>query len=68
MGLDKGHPEKDGVLVNMSTLAEEVKSRLERKKADAVAAVIASEVDAGKDVVVDDAVIAKVEGLDLKEQ
>ncbi|QSS52208.1 histidyl-tRNA synthetase [Histoplasma capsulatum var. duboisii H88] len=68
MGLDKGHPEKDGVLVNVSTLAEEVKSRLERKKANAAAAVIASEVDAGKDVVIDDAVIAKVEGLDLKEQ
>ncbi|KAI1941012.1 Cytoplasmic and mitochondrial histidine tRNA synthetase [Ophidiomyces ophidiicola] len=33
MGLPEGHPEKDGVLVKISTLPLEVKSRLERRNA-----------------------------------
>ena len=32
MGLDAGHPEKDGVLVDLGALVGEVKSRLARKK------------------------------------
>ncbi|PGH31555.1 histidyl-tRNA synthetase [[Emmonsia] crescens] len=68
MGLDKGHPEKDGVLVNLSTLAEEVKERLERKKA-ATTAAAATVIDVGKEDVADEAVIAKkMEDLDVKEQ
>lgn len=31
MGLPEGHPEKDGVLVKISDLPSEVKSRLERR-------------------------------------
>ncbi|EEP75777.1 histidyl-tRNA synthetase [Uncinocarpus reesii 1704] len=33
MGLPKGHPEKDGVLVRIEALASEVKSRIEKRKA-----------------------------------
>ncbi|KAK2771714.1 Cytoplasmic and mitochondrial histidine tRNA synthetase [Emmonsiellopsis sp. PD_33] len=33
MGLKEGHPEKDGVLVDLETLAQDVKGRLERKQA-----------------------------------
>ncbi|KAL2361044.1 Cytoplasmic and mitochondrial histidine tRNA synthetase [Blastomyces dermatitidis] len=63
MGLDKGHPEKDGVLVNLSTLAEEVKERLERKKTAAAAAAAASAIDA------DEAgIVKKIEDLDVKGQ
>ncbi|PGH07399.1 hypothetical protein AJ79_06301 [Helicocarpus griseus UAMH5409] len=59
MGLEKGHPEKDGVLVNLTSLAEEVKARLERKRS-AAAATNAGE---GKD----ETVIEKgVEGLVVK--
>ncbi|KAK9417077.1 hypothetical protein SUNI508_09095 [Seiridium unicorne] len=32
LGLSDGHPEKEGVLVNLANVAEEVKSRLQRKK------------------------------------
>lgn len=32
MGLKEGHPEKDGVMVNMPELVREVKKRLQRKK------------------------------------
>lgn len=32
LGLREGHPEKDGVLVNMSALVTEVKKRLRRKE------------------------------------
>ncbi|KAL1953793.1 hypothetical protein VTO42DRAFT_2254 [Malbranchea cinnamomea] len=32
MGLPEGHPEKEGVLVELSNLAQEVKKRLEKKK------------------------------------
>lgn len=32
MGLQDGHPEKEGVLVNLSNMAAEVKARLQRKK------------------------------------
>jgi histidyl-tRNA synthetase len=31
MGLQEGHPEKDGVLVNLSELVSEVRQRLRRK-------------------------------------
>jgi histidyl-tRNA synthetase len=31
MGLQEGHPEKEGVLVNISDLVDEVKSRIKRK-------------------------------------
>ncbi|KAI0168779.1 hypothetical protein BJ166DRAFT_463748 [Pestalotiopsis sp. NC0098] len=33
MGLNDGHPEKEGVLVSLANVAEEVKQRLQRKKA-----------------------------------
>jgi histidyl-tRNA synthetase len=33
MGLSDGHPEKEGVLVSLANVAEEVKYRLQRKKA-----------------------------------
>jgi histidyl-tRNA synthetase len=32
MGLPDGHPEKDGVLIDLSTVAQEVKQRLQRKR------------------------------------
>lgn len=32
MGLEDGHPEKDGVLVDLASVASEVKSRLEGKR------------------------------------
>ncbi|KAM0819298.1 putative histidine--tRNA ligase [Seiridium cardinale] len=32
LGLSDGHPEKEGVLVNLANVAEEVKSRLQRKR------------------------------------
>lgn len=32
MGLRDGHPEKEGVLVNLTDVAEEVKQRLQRKR------------------------------------
>ncbi|KAI0600309.1 histidyl-tRNA synthetase, class IIa [Biscogniauxia sp. FL1348] len=32
MGLPEGHPDKDGVLVNLSEVAEEVKKRLQRRR------------------------------------
>lgn len=35
MGLREGHPEKDGVLVDMSALVREVKARLIRKEQEA---------------------------------
>ncbi|EEH36610.2 histidyl-tRNA synthetase [Paracoccidioides lutzii Pb01] len=61
MGLEKGHPEKDGVLVDLSTLAEEVKALLERKRA------VAAAVAAGKMYSVDETVVAKkLENLDVK--
>lgn len=31
MGLEEGHPEKEGVLVDLKNLAEEVKTRLAKK-------------------------------------
>ena len=31
MGLEEGHPEKEGVLVDLSSLVDEVKARLARK-------------------------------------
>ncbi|XHG01422.1 Cytoplasmic and mitochondrial histidine tRNA synthetase [Aspergillus wentii] len=39
MGLPDGHPEKEGVLVELTTLADEVKSRLAKKQTVDVAAV-----------------------------
>lgn len=51
MGLEEGHPEKDGVLVEKERLVEEVRRRLERKaKEDGVASVgsVAAEVEALK--------------------
>ncbi|ODH22294.1 hypothetical protein ACO22_05535 [Paracoccidioides brasiliensis] len=61
MGLEKGHPEKDGVLVDLSTLAEEVKALLERKRA------VAAAMAAGKMDGVDESVVAKrLENLDVK--
>lgn len=33
MGLRDGHPEKEGVLVSLDNMVEEVRTRLERKKA-----------------------------------
>ena len=32
MGLPEGHPEKDGVLVDLATLPQEIKGRLEKKR------------------------------------
>jgi histidyl-tRNA synthetase len=32
MGLEEGHPEKEGVLVDLSTLTDEVKTRLAKKQ------------------------------------
>jgi len=32
MGLREGHPEKEGVLVNLSELVDEVRQRLQRKR------------------------------------
>lgn len=32
MGLSEGHPEKEGVLVDLEDMAAEVKTRLDRKK------------------------------------
>lgn len=32
MGLQDGHPEKEGVLVDLKNMAQEVKVRLQRKK------------------------------------
>lgn len=32
MGLQEGHPEKEGVLVNLSDLVEEVRTRIRRRK------------------------------------
>jgi histidyl-tRNA synthetase len=32
MGLSDGHPEKEGVLVSLANVAEEVRQRLQRKK------------------------------------
>ena len=36
MGLEEGHPEKEGVLVDLSSLVDEVKRRLSRKKSSTV--------------------------------
>ena len=36
MGLEEGHPEKEGVLVDLSSLVDEVKSRISRKKPSTV--------------------------------
>lgn len=38
MGLEEGHPEKEGVLVDLKTLPEEVKARLAKKNSPAAAA------------------------------
>lgn len=32
LGLQEGHPEKEGVLVNLSDLVEEVRTRIRRRK------------------------------------
>ncbi|PGH27353.1 hypothetical protein AJ80_01065 [Polytolypa hystricis UAMH7299] len=61
MGLEKGHPEKDGVLVDLDSLVPEVKSRLEKKKV--VAAVAAAGVVSDISVPVDEKVDKMVEEL-----
>jgi histidyl-tRNA synthetase len=35
MGLEEGHPEKEGVLVDLASLPEEVKTRVAKKRAQA---------------------------------
>lgn len=35
LGLEEGHPEKEGVLVDISSLVDEVRSRLVKKRAAA---------------------------------
>lgn len=52
MGLEEGHPEKEGVLVDLKNLSEEVKARLDRKAQRGATAV--SEL------------VEKVEGLEVK--
>lgn len=43
MGLQDGHPEKDGVMVNLKDLVTEIQSRLHKKaEGDAVSSMTAS--------------------------